>query len=276
MSSLACEAHIVIDGPLPVERVHSLLTVPGVVKDREAHWENGVIYWGYPEGTPELWEGGSEGTFRTKADGGAFPTATFTTFVLYVPVSCTAAGMSPEEFSDRAARVLRATQAFGIEQALAQGITGLANPFMGDANLDILTGAAVAPRVGVAYLEEAISATGRGGMIHLTPAVASALIPICEREDPLAPLYTGAGTPIAVGAGYSGTTPVGESAPPATQDYIFATGPVEVRIDDEVDLPDMRDALDRVMNDVTYRAEKYAVVSWDATLQAGALVDWAT
>ena len=49
---------------------------------------------------------------------------------------------------------------------------------------------------------------------------------------------------------------------------------VEVRIDDTVSLPDFSEALDRANNDVTYRAEKIAIVSWDTALQAGILVDW--
>lgn len=276
MSSLACETHIVVDGPLPVERVHTLLTVPNVlVAGLEDHWENGVITWGYPEDTPSLWEGGLQGTFRTKLEGGTFPSGTFTSFVLYVPVSCTASGMTPDEFAERAGRVLRITQAFGVEQALAQGVVGLSNPYLGDANLVPLGGGAVSARIAVSHLEDAIAQTGRGGIIHLTPAVLDALQPVRISDDPTAPLYTGAGTPISVGAGYIGTDPVSQASPGTTSDWVFATGPVEVRIDEEVDLPEIGDALDRVMNDVTYRAEKIAVVSWDVALQVGVLADWA-
>jgi hypothetical protein len=276
MSSVACDTHIVVDGPLPVERVHTLLTVPGVLVDQlEAHWDNGVISFGYPEGTPALWHSDLAGTFRTKEEGAGFPQGTFTSFFLYVPVSCSALGMSPEEFAEKASRVLQVTQSFGVEQALARGLAGLSNPFLSDANMALPAGAtAVSARVGVSYLEEAIGATARGGIIHVTPAVAEALQPIRVTDDPTVPLYTGAGTPVAVGAGYQGTVPVGQSAPSATRDWIFASGPVEVRIDEQVSLPDISDALDRVMNDVTYRAEKVAVVSWDTALQAGVLVDW--
>ena len=273
--SLACGAHIIVDGPLPVERVHTLLTVPGVVVAKEAHWESGVSFFGYPSDVPTFWQDALAGTFRVKADGTDPPLGEFDSFVLYLPVSCTASGMSPDEFADRAGRVLQVTQSYGVERALAAGVSGLSNPYLSDVNMATPAGStAVSARVGISYLEEAIGATARGGIIHVTPAVLDAVQPVRVTDDPTVPLYTGAGTPIAVGTGYQGITPAGESAPATEEDWIYASGPIEVRIDDVVSLPDIAEALDRVMNDVTYRAEKVAVVSWDTALQAGVLVDW--
>lgn len=277
MSSLACGAHIVIDGPLPVERMHTLLTVPGVVVDKEDHWESGVDVFGYPEDVPTPWTDNLSGTFRTKTDGTDAPQGSFEPVTLYLPVSCTASGMTPAEFEDRAGRVLQVTQAYGVERALAGGISGTSNPYLSDSNMATPNGAtAVSARVGLSFLEEALAATARGGIIHVTPAVMDALEPVCQRDDASAPLYTGAGTPISVGTGYAGITPSGQSAPATTKDWIYVSGPVEVRIDDAVALPNIADALDREFNDVVYRAEKMAVVSWDTSLQAGVLVDWAT
>lgn len=275
--ALACGAHIVLNGPAPVERVHTLLTVPGVVVDREEHWESGIDVYGYPEDVPTPWSDDLAGTFRTKDEGTDAPTASFEPVTLYLPVSCTASGMSVAEFERRAGEVLRVTRSFGVERALAAGIPDQAtpNPFLSDANMvELSPGTAVSARVGISYLEEALAATGRGGIIHVTPAVLDALQPVRVTDDPTVPLYTGAGTPIAVGAGYAGITPEGESTPGATEDWIYVSGPVEVRIDDAVTLPDIADALDRQFNDVTYRAELVAVVSWDTALQAGVLVDW--
>lgn len=275
MSSLACEAHIIVDGPAPVERIHTLLTAPGVLVDKEEHWESGVILRGYPDSVPTFWQDNLAGTFRVKDIGDAdFPQGEFEPVTLYVPVSCTASGMSADEFAEKSGRVLQVTQAYGVEKALAQGVPGLSNPYMGDTNLTILA-SGVSARVGLSYLEEAIGGTARGGMIHVTPAVADALQPIRITNSATEPLYTGAGTPIVIGAGYEDTVPDGQAAPATTRDFIFATGPVQVRIDDEVTLPNIGEALDRVMNDVVYRAEKVALVSWDTSLQVGVLVDWA-
>lgn len=276
MSSLAVGGHMRIDGPLPRVRPRSLLTVPDVlVEETDEHWKSGVAIYGYPEEVPELWEGCSDGTFRTKDEGSAPPTPVFTSFVMYIPISCSAMGIGdPDEFAERAAAVMRATQAYGAEKALAQGIIGLDNPYLGDANLQLLA-SGVNASVGLAYLEDAIGQTGRQGLIHLTPAVAARIEEFTDRGLD-EPLYTGVGTPVAIGSGYIGTDPVNQVSPGATTDWVFATGPVEVRIEDDVTLvPEgVAEAVERSVNDVVYRAEKVAVVSWDTALQAGVLVDW--
>ena len=107
MSSLAVGGHVPVIGPAPRERMHSLLTVPGVVVDTAGdHWKAGINVMGYPEEVPALWEGCSAGTFRTKAEGEPQPQATFTSFVLYVPISCSALGMGDfDDFKARAAAV---------------------------------------------------------------------------------------------------------------------------------------------------------------------------
>jgi hypothetical protein len=87
------------------------------------------------------------------------------------------------------------------------------------------------------------------------------------------PLYTTAGTPVSSGGGYAGATPFGESSAAAGQSWAFATGPVRVWLADEPTL-DIKDVLDRQDNNVTFRAEKYALVEWDTSLQAAVLVDW--
>ena len=55
---------------------------------------------------------------------------------------------------------------------------------------------------------------------------------------------------------------------------MYATGPVEVRLG-EVAVMDIKEVLDRSNNDVTFRAERYVLVTWDTQLQAAILVDWA-
>lgn len=279
MSVLAVAGYMRIDGPQPQERMHSLLTVPNVlISEGDAHWKSGVSVWGYPEEVPELWEGCSEGTFRTKDEGSAAPQGSFTSFVMYVPIFCSALGIGdPNAFAERAARVLRATQAFAVERALARGVMGLNNPYLGDTNLVSLATGTTA-QVAIGYLDNAIADTGRQGMIHITPAVAAMAGDALVTGAPGDPIYTVAGTPVAVGSGYVGTDPDALASPDANSDWVFATGPVQVRIEDAVTLvPEgVAEAVDRSVNDVVYRAEKVAVVSWDTALQVGVLADWST
>lgn len=285
MSSIAVSGLITATGPEPQERMHSLLTVPGVnLGDPPGRWKKGVNVWGYPTEVPALWADcqADGGTLADKDEDSTQPVAGFTSFELYVPVKCSARG-NAEELAARALAVLNATQAWGVERALSRGILGLSNKHLVDSDLPPAAIGPVSASVGVAHLDNLIAATGRQGLIHVTPAVADrASLALMESEDPSDPIYTRAGTPVAVGAGYIGANPAidnpGMTAPGTTTDWIFATGPVEVRIEGEPrQLPEeLAEALDRSNNDVIYRAEKVAVVSWDTALQVGVLVDWST
>lgn len=267
-----------IDGPLPVAPPYSLLSIPGVllVDGDAGRWLNGVNLWGYPTETPATWEPCSTGTFRTKDEGGEVPVPRFDPFAFYTSVTCTAASIASDwrGFANRAEIALRATQSFAVEEALSQGVELSTNPFFGDANLDILAGgAAQTPEVGLRYLEDAIGATGRGGIIHATPAVVAAWE--FEALETGATLVTPNGTPVASGGGYIGADPVLGASPAAGQAWAFATGPVHVRLS-EVQMvgDDINGTLDTSNNDVTFRAEKYALAVWDTALQAGVLIDW--
>lgn len=277
MSITAVGPALNLNGPLPAAPPYSLLSIPGVlVVDGDAgRWMNGVNLWGYPEDVPQLWEPCSSGTFRTKDEGGDMPTPRFDPFGIYESISCT--GMSIGDwrsFAGRAETVLQATQSFAVEEALSQGVTLSTNPFFGDADLDILaSGGAVTPDVGLRYLEDAIGATGRGGIIHATPAVVAAWE--FNGLETGSYLRTANGTPVASGGGYIGADPVLGSSPAAGQAWAFATGPVEVRLSDvQMVGDDINGSLDTSNNDVTFRAEKYALAVWDTALQAGVLIDW--
>jgi len=272
---------IVIDGPLPVAPLRSLLKVPGVVvSTSDDRWMNGVALWGYPEDVPSTWDPCGTGTYEFKSDDSNIPTPDFGAFVVYQPVTCSAFSIAsdPDGFAEKAEIALDAMQSFAIERALAQGVPapGL-NPFLADANVSLPAGAgAVSPIAALAYLEEAIGATGRMGMIHATPGAASAWFSQyrdyrSEQETP--ELLTSLGTPVAAGGGYAGATPAGGAAPTAGQSWAYATGPVEVRLQREITLT-IKEVLDRSENLVTFRAERYALVEWDTSLQAAVLVDW--
>ena len=276
---------LAIDGPVPVAPPHSLVNTPGIVVDRDVgRWMNGVNLFGYPEDVPSLWAPCSEGTFEVKGEGGDMPVARFDPFAVYTPITCSTMGMgSAREFAGRAEIALEATLSYGVEEGLAKGIPGQigagnVNPYFGDVDLvAVASGAAVLPLVGLSYLENAIGATGRQGVIHLTPAVATAVggeLFFVENESGNAIVFTASGNLVVIGDGYIGTDPDGEAAPGDGQDWIFATGPVEVRIGPLV-FNDLAETLERSTNDVTFRAERHILATWDTALQTGALVDWA-
>lgn len=258
-----------LTGPRPVAPPHSLIKTPGVVQDGPARWLNGVNVIGYPSDTPLLWEPCSEGTFREKDEGTDRPQATFDAFVAYLPVTCSTFGAA--ELPEQAEAVMEATVSMAAEEAISQGIDGSGNPYFGDGNLTVLGGAAVSAAVGLSFLENAIGATGRGGMIHATPAIVAALD--LDKVTGGGPLVTANGTPVVSGDGYIGADPDDEASPGTGQDYMFATGPVEVRLG-AVAITDLVESLDRSVNEVTFRAERYVLATWDTALQVAVLVDW--
>jgi hypothetical protein len=122
-------------------------------------------------------------------------------------------------------------------------------------------------------LEDAIGETGRQGLIHATPATVAAWE--FEALESGAYLQTPNGTPIASGGGYIGADPVLGAAPAAGQAWAFATGPVQVRLSEVILVGDnINDTIDQSLNEVTYRAERYALAVWDTALQSGILIDW--
>src|SRR5262245_23725523 len=96
---------VFLDGPLPVAPPRSLLTVAGVRQDPgDERWMNGVSIWGYPEGTPELWDPCGSGTFEVKSDDQSFKTPDFAAFVAYLPITCSSftVASDPDGFAQRA------------------------------------------------------------------------------------------------------------------------------------------------------------------------------
>ena len=267
-----------LDGPLPVPPQHTLLSVPGVLVEDGDRWLNGVDIYGYPTEVPYPWDVCATGTFREKEEGGEPPVPRFNSFGIYLPITCSAMGIGDwRDFAERAEAVLLATSSYAVEVELSKGtsqITGDPNPFFGDANVTVLGGAAVTPAVGLSWLERAIALTGRAGMIHAAPEVVSAWGFDKLLEDGEGVLRTANGTPVVSGGGYVDAEADGQ-APGSGNSYAFATGPVEVRLS-ELTLvgDDIVGTLDTSTNLVTFRAERFALATWDTALQSAVLIDW--
>ena len=296
MSTTAVGITAALDGPLPVAPSQSLLMTPGVVQEAGRGLDGerieidrvlgGANVWMYPAGCSQLWEPCLDGTFRIKDDASSQLTPRFDSFVVYKSITCSVFGMDNaalEDLGRRAEVTLRATLSAGVERALAEGVSGSSNPFFGDGNVEILnSGTAVTARVGVSFLEQAIGANCRQGLIHLTPAAVAALpAPLREGET----LATANGTPIVSGMGYQGIDTAALGTPGASQDWAFATTGVNVFLG-PVRLPVPKQAVQRDINLVTFIAEAYVLAVWDGIdpetdgtgelAAAAVLVDWAT
>lgn len=266
-----------LDGPLPVAPEYSLvntLRALGYLRT-DSRIYNSVSLWGYPVGTPSVWDVCSAGT-DTKDSESDWDQPLFAGVTAYFPITCSTITARPEEFADRAERVLDATFSFAVEEALAQGISGSTNPYFGDTHLTQLGGAAVLPQAGLNYLENAIGATGRQGIIHATPGTISAWNFVnLLTENGEGYIETTNGTPVVSGGGYIDTDPSGKtgSTPASGIEWAFATGPVLLYQQDGVRVT--RDQyIDRSINEIVYRAERDFVALWDTSLQSGVLIDW--
>ena len=165
-------------------------------------------------------------------------------------------------------------ESFG-RTALATGVFVPTNPYMGDADVDLLNGGDVTDgQAALALLEDAIGATGRQGLIHASAAVVTSWDAIgFTLVESGGILRTKRGTPVVVGDGYIGTKPDGTPALEDVEAYAYATGPVQVRRSEMFMLPEnVSEALERQTNLITYRAERTYVVDWDNLgLQAAVL-----
>jgi len=261
-----------LDGPRPVAPPYSLLKTPGVVVSDDGRWMNGVNLDTYPTDVPVVWDPCSAGTFRTKDDGSGSLVPQFDPFVIYIPATCSTFSLG--RLKEMLAASFDAMQSYGAELGFAAGVTGMGNPFLADGSLTQLGAGAISAAEGLARLENAIGATGQGGIIHLTPAILSVLKADKVEADETGALITANGTPVAVGGGYQDIRPSGKAAPSDGQDWMYATGPVEVRLG-PITITDLVTSLDRSDNTVTFRAERAVLATWDTALQVGVLVDWA-
>jgi hypothetical protein len=264
-----------LDGPLPVAPEYRLLAAPGVLQADNNRVYNSVNVWGYPTGTPFLWDICSAGT-DTKSSESDWDQALFSSVTAYFPIVCSTITAAPQEFAARAEAALDATFSFAVEQALSQGVAGSTNPFFGDANLTQLGGGTITAQAGLNYLENAIGETGRAGMIHATPGTISAWNFVnLLTDNGEGYIETANGTPVVSGGGYIGTDPSGKvgSTPSTGIEWAFATGPVKVYAQDGPSLR-VSEYVDRSINEIVYRAERDFVALWDTSLQSGVLIDW--
>lgn len=276
MSSVTYGPPRTLLGPTPTPPLYNLLRVATVVADPDLHYLAGGAVYPYPT----LADGSqhdpcSTGTTREKLAGGTVPLPEFGAFTVYVAETCSAVGIGDDgAFRARATVALSALEAALVEQEFAFGNAMPGNPYLTDASAAIVDSSGLGPALALALLEDEIAETGKMGVIHTTPGVATALIgaQLAFRDGGL--LKTGLGTPIVAGYGYVGMVPLGQAALGAGEGWMIATGPIEIRRTEMEMLPgSLAEALDRLQNDVTYRAERYYLVDWDTELQAAVLVD---
>jgi hypothetical protein len=145
----------------------------------------------------------------------------------------------------------------GLAQGSALGLGGIPGLFQSATTLS----AASCPTDAVAALEQALADNGVvGGIIHARPYMSAHLATnhLIERYNNRQ-VITSRGTPVCFGEGYGGTGPAGQAVT-ATTEYMYASGRVMIWASD-VQVPDLRQTIDRSLNQVYALAERIYAVS---------------
>jgi hypothetical protein len=253
-------------------------------------WLSGVAVYPYPVDVPSAWNACYGTSQATKAFGTGKTPPEFAAITLSLPISCTTQQVPDQAaFRARAVAVMTATESWGLAREFMSGATVLGptgSPFLADTTCTLLNGSlATKPNHGIQLLEEAISATGRLGLIHCSPMMATALLGQgFALRDTTGVIRTINGNVVIPDAGYSGVSkPVLGNTPAKNQEWAYCTGPLDIRRSEIFTTPDtVAQAVDRGTgagasngrpNNVTYRAERYLAIDWDTALHAAVLVD---
>lgn len=288
-----------LDGPPPLPRPYGLLQamdapaagvrlVVDVDGSGVERWLNGGEVYPFPVDCPSVWDTCAAGTYADteKSDGTVPSRPTFRAFTVYLPVTCSTQAVGPQDaYVQRARMALEATESAAVARELLTGEKMLLNPHLADDQGDFPNGNTVTSVLnGVALLEANIAASCRGGLIHISPAVAAAGgAAMLFRDVPDRVLRTFNGTVVIPDAGYqvAGSHPPTHTTPTGTKEWIYATGPIDIRRSEVfVNPATVAEALDRGLgatrdapNSITYYAERHYLVDWDTVVQAAVLVD---
>ena len=202
----------------------------------------------------------------------------YTPFNVQAEVGCSTMGKQ-EEWVAYATEALEICQNKAVELEFWEGrlarTAGNENRYLADGNAVDVTptpGTPVRARYGLALLEGQLAATGCGGRGYVhTPVSIASVLPVKDRGDDI--LTTTLGNYVIAGDGYTGTGTDGE-ATTGSSVWLYATGPVFVRLDDiEVAADQARQYVNTETNEIIVKAERAAAVVWDGCAHFKVLVD---
>jgi hypothetical protein len=269
-----------------------LLSVAEFPDASDLHWQNGITYTArcpvtlgaltYDECIAVTGAGGAPPAPEAKTDNVDYPnTRGATPFTVYAKFDCSPVGII-DEARQVAESALAQAESWQAERAFWTGQIGgqaLVFPHLAagaeilDAQDITLQTAAVTGggpfdiAEGLGILEAAlVDCWGGAGVIHVPQVALPTLDAWGLVKANGGVLKTTNGNLVAVGAGYPGTSPLGQ-ARPSGQSWLYATGPVfAYRGAARVFQP--REAIDRGNNTVEMIAEREFVLGWDCCHQA--------
>lgn len=294
-----------IDGPPPDAPLYGLLQAAEapaggvrIVPDLETvsgipRWINGAEVYPYPPDPGYIWRAcqtDSPPTEKTFGADVAHPQ--FESMTAVLDETCkTYKVWDVDEFKARAVASFVAVESAMVAKEFLTGEKLPLNPYLSDGNGTFPNGNTVTSAImGLALLEKEIARSHRQGLIHCSPQIATLLRERFAIDNKTGVIRTINGTVIIPDFGYAdGATPAtttdngSHPAPSGFQEWMYATGPVDVRRDmievtpntpaEAIDRGTPGSATDGRPNTYTYRVERYYLVDWDTELQAAVLVD---
>lgn len=256
--------------------------------ENDSFWTNGFTYENHDAGLTVInatISGGDLGTYVPVADNTASPASTehfktYYPFDIRASIKVSTMGTNPADIEASAKMALDVVTQKAVEREFWYGdiARSLTSPndnrwLASTASVDVTpsAGTAVKVRYGLALLEQALAGAplGAQGVIHTTRDVASAL----RLEADGKTLRTNLETPVVAGVGYSKDGPDGNPAP-AGQAWMYATGPVSVRLGKLTIVPDkLNQAIDVRTNTIEYFVDRPAAITWATTDSYAVLVD---
>jgi len=210
-----------------------------------------------------------------------------TPFFIEVEDNASTLGLNGEDRFARVIRQLEASSQKAVETELWLGTIAQAeslnNTYLCDASTATVLngGTALEAKKALAILEQYIassSPTGETGVIHMPKHIASILGTAIQFDKKEKHLVTRLGTPVAVGAGYTGTGPVGQTGADAsdTNKWMYASGTTKIHLGKSEVVNDTLSQGYNVSgnkNDMRIKATRPAVAYFDSSIHLAVRVD---
>lgn len=188
-------------------------------------------------------------------------------FDVITAFQCDAQGHAIVDYAGRARRQLEAGTPKALEYELWTGAQKPGNPNLQTGATVIGGGSPYPMALGLSLLGQALANCAHGGVgvIHAPTWVVSQWLDlgsqVKEAGNRLVTVVRG--DAIVAGSGYPSTGPDGIAAG-NLESWVFATGPVNVRLGEPEVFPDtLKEALNIRTNDVEYRSQRLAAVNFD-------------
>lgn len=195
------------------------------------------------------------------------------------PCPSTLNGASRKEAADQAAALLQMRTPYLVEQELKWGVQSSRHlpegRWLTHPDTVILPAGepdGVCAATAMALLEDAYAyCSGQLGMLHMTRGTASQLQNLTVDDGVL---FSNVGTPIIAGTGYSSCPDGPAFGDDSCATWMFISGPVQLWLSDITVYPgDLGQAVTIATNDINFRAERLAAITFDGCCVFAVKVD---